>query len=654
MAMDTEESLQGVPEAAAQAPAGRPLGPLRPHVRLRRQRRAGREGDPHRRQDRAGRCASARDAPTTTSSSSTPPPPGTSSASSARPRRSSELVAGRAGPRPDRLDGRHPRRPAQTGVVIVADARGDAGQRDHRAGRPAAATETDVDLAAVVVNRVLPELFGRGEEEVFDALREPERRPRCSPRRVGGGVDPVLDARRLAVTLRRTRAAHLERAARRARPTLPLLYVPVPVRARPRPARHPHGRRGARRGARVLMAPRPTPRRSAASSSCSPPRRSSSPAAPVASARRPRPPPRRRWPRSHLGGKVLVLTVDPARRLANALGLEAFGNVETPGARRRRSTAAGVEPRGELWAAMLDTKQSWDDLVRRHAPDDATRDAILANPLYQNITGTFVQSHDYIAMERLYEIHASGTLRPDRRRHAAHPERHRLPRGARAHGRLLLQPAAALARPSPARSRGAQPGVASPSTGGRPHPRLAVPRGHRRVLPPLPDDVRRLRRAGRGGRAHAATTAARPSSSSPRSRPRRCARPEFFVDAARPRTSTSARWCSNKVLPEYVARPRAAASGRAPGSRGQTGPLADALSALAEPRVADPERTSRVLRTVAESFANFSVVAIARGRAARGARQACPDVVVRVPELRPRHHDVDALAEITHALYSDT
>jgi anion-transporting ArsA/GET3 family ATPase len=57
---------------------------------------------------------------------------------------------------------------------------------------------------------------------------------------------------------------------------------------------------------------------------------------------------------------------------------------------------------------MLDTKQSWDDLIRQHAPDDETRDAILANPLYQNITGKFVQSHDYIAMERLYEIHAAG------------------------------------------------------------------------------------------------------------------------------------------------------------------------------------------------------------------------------------------------------
>ena len=54
-----------------------------------------------------------------------------------------------------------------------------------------------------------------------------------------------------------------------------------------------------------------------------------------------------------------------------------------PGCPPELFTAAGVEPRGELWAAMLDTKESWDDLVRRHAPDAETRDAILANPLYQ-------------------------------------------------------------------------------------------------------------------------------------------------------------------------------------------------------------------------------------------------------------------------------
>jgi anion-transporting ArsA/GET3 family ATPase len=106
----------------------------------------------------------------------------------------------------------------------------------------------------------------------------------------------------------------------------------------------------------------------------------------------------------HLGGRVLVLTVDPARRLATAMGLEALGNNEveidlTGGTRR---------PRGQLWAAMLDTKTSWDDLVARHAPDAQVRDTVLANPLYRNITSRFVHSHDYIAMERLHEIHASG------------------------------------------------------------------------------------------------------------------------------------------------------------------------------------------------------------------------------------------------------
>ena len=109
----------------------------------------------------------------------------------------------------------------------------------------------------------------------------------------------------------------------------------------------------------------------------------------------------------HHGSKVLVLTVDPAKRLANALGLDGIGNTEhlVPDSAFK---AAGVKPRGELWAAMLDTKESWDSLIRQHAPDEQTRDEILANPLYQNIAGRFVQSHDYIAMERLYEIHSTG------------------------------------------------------------------------------------------------------------------------------------------------------------------------------------------------------------------------------------------------------
>ncbi len=108
------------------------------------------------------------------------------------------------------------------------------------------------------------------------------------------------------------------------------------------------------------------------------------------------------------GGRVLVLTVDPARRLASALGLGGLGNTETL-VPLSGLEASGMSPRGQMWAAMLDTKASWDDLVRRHAPDRGTEERILENPLYQNIAGRFVQSHDYIAMERLYELHASGS-----------------------------------------------------------------------------------------------------------------------------------------------------------------------------------------------------------------------------------------------------
>jgi anion-transporting ArsA/GET3 family ATPase len=108
------------------------------------------------------------------------------------------------------------------------------------------------------------------------------------------------------------------------------------------------------------------------------------------------------------GGKVLVVTVDPAKRLADALGISGLGNVATAVPRDAFARADLAEPRGELWAAMLDTKQSWDNLVRRHAPDKQTAARILENPLYQNISSRFVQSHEYIAMERLYELHVEG------------------------------------------------------------------------------------------------------------------------------------------------------------------------------------------------------------------------------------------------------
>ncbi|MFM7764103.1 MAG: ArsA family ATPase, partial [Sphingomonadales bacterium] len=111
---------------------------------------------------------------------------------------------------------------------------------------------------------------------------------------------------------------------------------------------------------------------------------------------------------ARLGGRVLVLTIDPARRLATALGLEGIGNEARRVPDAVVAAAVGAPPRGELWAAMLDMKQSWDDLVRTHAEDEATAERILENRLYRNLTSRFVQSHDYIAMERLFEIHSAG------------------------------------------------------------------------------------------------------------------------------------------------------------------------------------------------------------------------------------------------------
>jgi anion-transporting ArsA/GET3 family ATPase len=85
--------------------------------------------------------------------------------------------------------------------------------------------ETTVELAAVIVNKVLPELFGRSEEDIFNQLCTPPFRAALATA-VDGPVDEVLAAARLAVTLRRTRAEHLTRLRREFDPPSPLLYVP--------------------------------------------------------------------------------------------------------------------------------------------------------------------------------------------------------------------------------------------------------------------------------------------------------------------------------------------------------------------------------------------------------------------------------------------
>jgi anion-transporting ArsA/GET3 family ATPase len=113
--------------------------------------------------------------------------------------------------------------PARTGLVIVATPE-EMPVNETIELTARVREETTVDLAAIIVNRVLPELFGRGEEEVFESLY---RAPRAEVElAVGGEIEPLLSAARLAVTLRRTRTAHLERLRDAIDPNLPLLYVP--------------------------------------------------------------------------------------------------------------------------------------------------------------------------------------------------------------------------------------------------------------------------------------------------------------------------------------------------------------------------------------------------------------------------------------------
>lgn len=110
---------------------------------------------------------------------------------------------------------------------------------------------------------------------------------------------------------------------------------------------------------------------------------------------------------ARLGRNTLVLTIDPAKRLADALGLsgldDAVQEVDTSALTER-----GVAVDGKLYAAMLDTGASFDALMRRVAPTPEARERILNNRVYRAMAGTLARSHAYVAMERLYEVMNSG------------------------------------------------------------------------------------------------------------------------------------------------------------------------------------------------------------------------------------------------------
>jgi anion-transporting ArsA/GET3 family ATPase len=107
------------------------------------------------------------------------------------------------------------------------------------------------------------------------------------------------------------------------------------------------------------------------------------------------------------GLKVCVLTIDPAKRLADSLGLKELGN-EARRVDPKLFEKQGVEIKGELWAMMLDAKATFDELVARQAPDEESRDRVLENRIYQQISSALAGSQEYMAMEKLFELHTEG------------------------------------------------------------------------------------------------------------------------------------------------------------------------------------------------------------------------------------------------------
>ena len=111
------------------------------------------------------------------------------------------------------------------------------------------------------------------------------------------------------------------------------------------------------------------------------------------------------WGALH-GRRTVVMTIDPARRLATSLGLADLSNTPQPIAPALFAPLGGP-PRGSLAAMMLDQKGAWDALVERHAPPEA-RERILGNTFYQHLSESFAGSHEYMAIEQLCLLADSG------------------------------------------------------------------------------------------------------------------------------------------------------------------------------------------------------------------------------------------------------
>jgi anion-transporting ArsA/GET3 family ATPase len=109
------------------------------------------------------------------------------------------------------------------------------------------------------------------------------------------------------------------------------------------------------------------------------------------------------------GQRVCVVTIDPARRLADALGIDQLGSEpRRVDPSRFEGHGLAMEGDGELWAMMLDPKHTFDELIEQLAPDEKTRDEILANRIYRELSSAVAGSQEFTAVAKLYELDRSG------------------------------------------------------------------------------------------------------------------------------------------------------------------------------------------------------------------------------------------------------
>ena len=102
---------------------------------------------------------------------------------------------------------------------------------------------------------------------------------------------------------------------------------------------------------------------------------------------------------AHEGRRTLVLTIDPARRLAQAMGIERLSD---------EPSEVDTDAEGELWAMMLDMQTTFDRLIDRHATSKTNAKAIKENRIYKTLSSTLSGTQEYMAMERLHELHETG------------------------------------------------------------------------------------------------------------------------------------------------------------------------------------------------------------------------------------------------------